>query len=91
MLMSMTGDEFAADELTTLEAHLAGTLKPVTAPRALHSSLRKRLRIPEVRMLSDRLNDWRSLVTVLGGVMSTALLIITVARALFFFFRRGRV
>ncbi len=78
------------DVLTGLEAQLAGTLKPVAPSTASRSGIQKRIRLPEGRLLSSRLNDWRSLVAIFGGVMSAALVLITVTRALFFFYRRAK-
>lgn len=78
------------DELTDLETQLAGTLKPVAPSTASRSGIQKRIRLPEGRFLSSRLSDWRSLIAVFGGVMSAALVLITVTRALFFFYRRAR-
>lgn len=80
----------ALDNLTDLETQLAGTLKPVTPSKALYTGMRNRLHMPEVHLNYSRLNDWRSLVTIFGGVMSAALVLITVTRALFFFYRRAR-
>ena len=36
-----------AEELDVLEAHLAGTLKPVTPPRDIIQRLRERIRMPD--------------------------------------------
>ncbi|MEW5827281.1 MAG: hypothetical protein AB1846_00210 [Chloroflexota bacterium] len=78
------------DNLNDLEAQLAGTLKPVAPSTASRSGIQKRIRIPEARLLSARLSDWRSLIAVFSGVMSAALVLITVTRALFFFYRRAK-
>jgi len=72
-------------ELEELEAHLAGTLKPVAPPRRFVRSLRGRIRIPPREEIVSRLRDWNRWVFVLGGVISGILAILTVARALFHF------
>jgi hypothetical protein len=71
------------DELDALEAHLAGTLKPVAPPNDLVQRLRERIRFPARSEIVLRIQDWRRLFLVFGGVMSVLLLLLTVARALF--------
>ena len=72
-----------AETLTDLEAHLAGTLKPVAPPRDFAQRLRARIRMPEPRLLAERIASWRFFFVAIGGVISVMLLVITVARALF--------
>lgn len=75
-------------QLNELEAHLAGTLKPVTPPTDLVQRLRERIRFPQPREMRSRIGDWNRLFVVYGGVMSGLLVIITIARAFFYFYRR---
>lgn len=75
-------------EFNALEAHLAGTLKPVSPPGDLLQRLRDRIRLPAREEIVLRFQDWRRLFLVFGGVMSGLLLLITVARAFFHFARR---
>jgi hypothetical protein len=72
-----------AENLTELEAHLAGTLKPVAPPRDFVHRLRERVHLPEPRLIAERIASWRFFFVAIGGVMSAMLLVITVARALF--------
>lgn len=77
------------ESLEPLEAHLAGTLKPVRPPREFVRGLRDRIRLPDARLVAERIH-WGSLVLAVGTVMSVAVLLLTLARALFHFFsRRG--
>jgi hypothetical protein len=69
--------------LSDLEAHLAGTLKPVAPPMDFSQRLRARIHMPQPRLLAERIASWRFFFVVVGGVISGALLMITVARALF--------
>jgi hypothetical protein len=71
------------ETFTELEAHLAGTLKPVAPPRGFPQRLRERIRLPEPRLLAERIASWRFFFVAIGGAMSAMLLVITVARALF--------
>ncbi len=76
------------DELDALEAHLAGTLKPVSPPRDLIRRLRDRIRFPAREDIVLRIQDWRRLFLIFGGVMSGLLLLITIARAFFHLARK---
>jgi hypothetical protein len=78
-----TEDSRREERLQAIEAHLAGTLRPVVPPRDLLQRLRNRIRIPQRSEIAVRLRDWQTLMLVLGGVLSGAMLILTVARALF--------
>jgi len=72
------------NELDALEAHLAGTLKPVTPPKDVVQRLRERIHFPQPREFASHFGDWRKVFLVFGGVMSGLLVIITVARAFFY-------
>lgn len=76
------------DQLSALEAHLAGTLKHVTPPMEIVQRLRNRIHFPEPRVIVLRLRDWQRMFLVFGGVMSGMLVMITVARAFFYLVRR---
>jgi hypothetical protein len=71
-------------ELDYLESHLAGTLKPVSPPNVVAQRLRGRIRFPQRSEVVMRFNDWRSLFMALGGALSGILLLITLARALYY-------
>jgi hypothetical protein len=72
------------DEIfTDLEAHLAGTLTPVAPPIDFNQRLRERVRMPEPRLIAERIASWKFFFVAVGGFMSAMILIITVARALF--------
>jgi len=76
------------DQLSALEAHLAGTLKPVTPPTEIVQRLRNRIHFPERQVIVLRLQDWQRMFLVFGGVMSGMLVMITIARAFFYLMRR---
>lgn len=73
-----------ADNLDFLEGRLAVTLKPIATPRDVARRLRARLRLPTRNEIALRLSDWRRLFFVFGGVMTGALLLITIARAFYY-------
>ena len=72
------------DQVIALEAHLAGTLRPVNPPSEVVQRLRERIRFPQPEEIVSRFRDWQRMFVVLGGVMSGMLVIITVARALYY-------
>jgi hypothetical protein len=72
------------DQINALEAHLAGTLTRVTPPMDVVQRLRERIRFPQSEEIVSRLRDWQRMFFVLGGVMSGMLVLITVARALYY-------
>ena len=76
------------DQIHELEAHLAGTLKPVPLPSDVVQRLRERVHMPLREEITLRLHDWKRMFLVFGGVMSGLLVIITLARA--FFYLAGR-
>lgn len=76
------------DELLDLEARLAGTLRPVRPSRDVVQRLRERIRFPAREEIVLRLADWRKMFLVFGGVMSGMLMVITLARAFFYFWSR---
>jgi len=72
------------DQVLALEAHLAGTLRPVTPPIDVVQRLRDRIRFPQPDEIVSRLRDWQRMFVVFGSVMSGMLVIITVARAFYY-------
>jgi hypothetical protein len=78
------------EDIQSLEAHLAGTLKRVAPPKEIVQRLGMRIHMPNREEITLRLTDWRRLFLVFGGVVSGMLLFITVARALYYLAgRRG--
>ena len=82
--MNKRQDESSPENLEHLEAHLAGTLRPVSPPKDFVQGLRDRIRLPEREVIVSRLRDWNRLFLVFGSVMSGMLIVITVARALYY-------
>jgi hypothetical protein len=76
------------EEIEILEAHLAGTLKPVAPPKEIIHRLRLRIHMPNREEIVLRLSDWRRLFLVFGSVLSGMLLLITVARAFYYLIAR---
>jgi hypothetical protein len=76
-------------DLNELEAHLAGTLRPVRPPKDIVHRLRERVHFPQPHEIASQIRaEWKRLFLVFGGVMSGFLVLVTVARA--FFYLAGR-
>jgi hypothetical protein len=71
-------------KLADLEAHLAGALRPVRAPREFINRLGEGIHIPPREQIVLHLGDWRRLFFVFSGVISGMLVLMTVARALLY-------
>jgi len=72
------------EDIQLLEAHLAGTLKPVSPPTEVVQRLRGRIQMPTRGEITLRLTDWRRMFLVFGGLMSGMLVIVTLARAFYY-------
>jgi hypothetical protein len=85
--MKMNRKETAGNEpqLNALEEHLADTLVPITPPSELVVRMRERIRLPQREEIVSRIGSWQRLFLVFGGVMSGFVLVVTVARAFFYF------
>lgn len=78
------------EDIQVLEAHLAGTLKPVAPSKEIVQRVNMRIQMPNREKVTMYLPDWTRLFLVFSGVISGMLLFITVARALYYLAgRRG--
>ena len=73
--------------LLNIEERLAGTLKPIRPSSDVVQRLRERIRFPAAEEVAWRLREWQRMFLVFGGVMSGMLVILTIARAFYFFVR----
>jgi len=89
--MSKRQDKSSPENLESLEAHLAGTLLPVSPPKDFVQRLRKRVRLPEREEIVSRLRDWNRLFLVFASVMSGMVIFITIARALYYIIGRRKM
>lgn len=86
----MRKEKISLENLKSLEAHLAGTLRPVAPRRDFVQRLRGRVRLPERGVIVSRLRDWKRLFLAFLSVMSGMLLLITIGRALYYLFGRRK-
>ncbi|MCA1899468.1 MAG: hypothetical protein LDL50_02040 [Chloroflexi bacterium] len=76
------------DDFKSLEAHLAGALKPLAPPQEIVQRLNRRIQLPNRERIAASLSDWNRMFLVFAGVMSGMLILITLARA--FYYLAGR-
>jgi hypothetical protein len=76
------------EDIQVLEAHLAGTLKPVAPPKEIVQRVNMRIQMPNRERVTVQLPDWSRTFLVFGGVISGMLLIITITRV--FYYLAGR-
>ncbi len=78
------------EEVNELESSLSGALQSVRPPTDVMQRLQERLGKLEPNRIAKRISTWELSIIIAGAVMSVAMLILTVARALFYFFNRQK-
>ena len=86
--MARSKSTLSEDQVIALEAHLAGVLTRVVPPIEVVQRLREQIHFPQPKEIVLRLRDWQRMFFVFSGVMSGLLVIITIARALYYFVAR---
>jgi hypothetical protein len=89
--MSNRQEKLSPENIESLEAHLAGTLRPVTPRKDFVQRLRNSIHLPERAEIVSRLTDWKRLLLVFASVMSGMAIVITIARALYYVFGRRKM
>lgn len=84
-------DKSSLENFESLEAHLAGTLRPVAPPKDFVQRMREHVYFPEPGEIVSRLRDWKRLLLVFSSVMSGMLIVITVARAFYYLIGRRNI
>ena len=79
------------EDVGELEAYLSGALTPVRPPADVIQRLRERIGSLEPSRIAKRISNWELTIIIVGSVMSAAMVILTVVRALFYFFSRRRM
>ena len=76
------------NQIGAIEGRLAGTLTHVTPSPDFVTRLRGHIHVPERGEIVIRLYEWEQLAVVFAGVLSGAVAILTVARAMYHLFGR---
>ncbi len=78
------------DKTNQIETYLDTAMRTVRPPEDVMQRLRKRIGTLEPHIIAKRLSNWEFFLIIIGCVMSVAMVIVTIARALFYFFGRGK-
>ena len=78
------------EKTNQLEAYLDNAMRTVRPPEDVMKRLRDRIGSLEPNIIAKRLSNWEFTLIITGSVMAAATVILTIARALFFFFNRGK-
>ena len=78
-------------DINLFEARLESVLHPVHPSSKYVQKLRKRINFKAPVEVAERLSSPPSMLMILGGVLSVSLLIITMARAIFYFINRSKI
>jgi hypothetical protein len=81
--MSTNHSTLDEEQMGAIEGRLAGTLRRVTPPGDFVQRLRGHIHMPERSEITLRIYDWERLLLVISGVLSGAVVILTLARALY--------
>jgi hypothetical protein len=81
-------DMLEDEQFDAIEDRLAGTLRRFTPPPDFVTRLRGHIHMPERDEIVIRLYEWERLAVVVAGVLSGAVAILTVARAMYHLFGR---
>ncbi len=77
-----------AEQIDAIEGRLAGTLRRVTPPPGFVTRLRGHIHVPERSEIAIRLYEWERLLVIFAGILSGAVAVLTVARAMYHLFGR---
>lgn len=86
--MNSRKDSQTSDDFQDIEKRLAGTLKLVSPPVELVRRLNRQVHLPSREKMGALSADWNRLFLVVAGVLSGGLLILTIARTMYYFIGR---
>ncbi len=78
------------EQVNELENSLSSLLTPVRPPSDVMQRLKERIGSLEPQRIAKRLSNWELSIITIGSVMSAAMVILTITRALFYFFGRHK-
>ncbi len=75
-------------KMIELENSLSGTLISIQPPSDVIQRLKERIGKLEPNCIAKRISNWELSIIIIGSVMSVAMVIFTIARTIFYFFRK---
>ena len=78
-----------SEDTNQIEAYLDNAMRSVRPPEDVMQRLRKKIGQLEPHVIAKRLSNWEFTLIIIGSVMSAAMVIVTIARALYYMFGRS--
>lgn len=79
-----------SEDTNKLETYLDSTMRSVRPPDDVMKRLRDKIGSLEPNIIVNRLSNWEFTLIIVGSVMAVATVIVTIARALFYFVGRSK-
>lgn len=80
----------SVDKTNQIESYLDHAMRSVRPPDEVVQRLRQRIGSLEPHIIAKRISNWELSIITIGSVMFAATVIVTIARAFFYFFGRGK-
>lgn len=80
----------SVDKANQIESYLDHAMRSVRPPDEVVQRLRQRIGSLEPHIIAKRISNWELSIITIGSVMFAATVIVTIARAFFYFFGRGK-
>lgn len=78
------------EDTNKIETYLDNTMRSVRPPDDVMQRLRNKIGSLEPNIIVKRLSNWEFTLIIVGSVMAAATVIVTIARALYYFFSRSK-
>jgi len=79
-----------SEDTNQLESYLDNAMRTVRPPDDVMQRLRNRIGSLEPTVIAKRISNWELTIITIGSVMSAAMVILTIARAFYYFFNRSK-
>jgi len=79
-----------SEDTNQLESYLDNAMRTVRPPDDVMQRLRNRIGSLEPTVIAKRISNWELTIISIGSVMSAAMVILTIARAFYYFFNRSK-
>jgi hypothetical protein len=77
-------------DTTQIESLLDSAMRSVRPPDDVMQRLREKIGSIEPTIIAKRLSNWEFTIILMGSVMAVATIILSIARAFFYFFNRSK-
>lgn len=78
------------EDTNKIETYLDNTMRSVRPPDDVMKRLRDQIGSLEPNIIAKRLTNWEFSLIIVGSVIAVATVILTIARAFYYFFNRSK-